>query len=80
MGILSGLIIIRLIITPNQNEYVPQPHSRICNVLIRIRNPNPVPEHCSFRYLPISCIATGTLPPPPPPTTIRQIKCPKKYW
>jgi hypothetical protein len=47
-GILRGLKIIRLIITPNQNEYVPVPllHCRICNVLvrIRIRNPNPDPD------------------------------------
>ena len=73
-GILRGLKIIRLIMTPNQNEYVPVPllHCRICNVLVRIRirnpNPDPDPEHCSFRYgtyriVPILCIATGTLPP-----------------
>jgi hypothetical protein len=47
-GILRGLKIIRLIMTPNQNEYVPVPllHCRICNVLvrIRIRNPNPAPD------------------------------------
>jgi hypothetical protein len=47
-GILRGLKIIRLIITANQNEYVPVPllHCRICNVLvrIRIRNPNPDPD------------------------------------
>jgi hypothetical protein len=33
---------------------VPQLHSQICNVLVRIRirnpNPDPDPEHCSFRY------------------------------
>ena len=47
-GISRGLKIIRLIMTPNQNEYVPVPllHCRICNVLvrIRIRNPNPDPD------------------------------------
>ncbi len=53
---------------------------------IRIRNPNPDPEHCSFRYgtyrtVPISCIATGTLPPPTRhkriffTTTFRSICC-----
>jgi hypothetical protein len=51
-GILRGLKIIRLIMTPNQNEYVPVPllHCRICNVLVRIRIRNPNPDPIRIRH------------------------------